>query len=174
MKLQKPRKYRQEIRSIFFFYLHYNLLPIFILYPTYIKGNLSSISSHSSRLITHIPQPMKALASSATSNITAPDDNRKVVVIFAGIVLFLFEGVIFKCKSSIFKNHKIIMIGPPGSGKTVLAKRLPTILPPLSLHEALETTKIYSVSGKLGPDGNLISKRPYRSPHHTISDVVFM
>ena len=60
------------------------------------------------------------------------------------------------------------MIGPPGSGKTMLTKRLPTILP---LHEALKTTKIHSVAGKLGPDANLISKRPYRSPHHTISDV---
>ncbi len=66
------------------------------------------------------------------------------------------------------------MIGPPGSGKTMLAKRLPTILPPLTLHEALETTKIHSVAGKLGSDANLISKRPYRSPHHTISDVVFI
>ena len=68
----------------------------------------------------------------------------------------------------------IIMIGPSGSGKTMLAKRLPAILPPLSLHEALETTKIHSVAGKLGPEANLVSKRPYRSPHHTISDVVFI
>ena len=68
-------------------------------------------------------------------------------------------------------GHNIIMIGPPGSGKTMLAKRLPSILPPLTLQEALETTKIHSVAGKLGPDANLISKRPYRSPHHTISDV---
>ena len=64
------------------------------------------------------------------------------------------------------------MIGPPGSGKTMLAKRLPSILPPLTLQEALETTKIHSVAGKLGPDAQLISKRPYRSPHHTISEVV--
>ena len=112
MKIQKPKKYRQEIRSIFSFYLHYNLLPIFILHPTYIKGNLSSISSHSSRLITYIPQPIKALGSSTTSSITAPNDYRMVVVIFAGIVLFLWEGVIFKCKSSKFKNHNNIMIGP--------------------------------------------------------------
>lgn len=63
------------------------------------------------------------------------------------------------------------MIGPPGSGKTMLAKRLPSILPPLTLQEALETTKTHSVAGKLGPDAQLISNRPYRSPH-TISDVV--
>jgi magnesium chelatase family protein len=61
------------------------------------------------------------------------------------------------------------MIGPPGSGKTMLAKRMPSIL-----YEALETTKIHSVAGKLGIDATLISKRPFRSPHHTISDVVFI
>jgi magnesium chelatase family protein len=66
------------------------------------------------------------------------------------------------------------MIGPPGSGKTMLAKRMPSILPPLNLYEALETTKIHSVAGKLGIDATLISKRPFRSPHHTISDVVFI
>ena len=71
-------------------------------------------------------------------------------------------------------GHNIIMIGPPGSGKTMLAKCLPSILPPLTLHEALETTKIHSVAGKLGSKANLISRRPYRSPHHTISDVVFI
>jgi len=71
-------------------------------------------------------------------------------------------------------GHNVIMIGPPGSGKTMLAKRLPSILPPLSLHEALETTKIHSVAGTLGPDATLISTRPYRSPHHTISDVALV
>ena len=66
------------------------------------------------------------------------------------------------------------MIGPPGSGKTMLAKRLPSILPSLTLQEALETTKIHSVAGKLGPDANLVSKRPYRSPQHAISDVILL
>ncbi len=71
-------------------------------------------------------------------------------------------------------GHNVVMIGPPGAGKTMLAKRLPTILPPLSLHEALETTKIHSVAGKLGKDAALISTRPYRAPHHTISDVALV
>ncbi|MCI0560551.1 MAG: YifB family Mg chelatase-like AAA ATPase, partial [Nitrososphaera sp.] len=67
-------------------------------------------------------------------------------------------------------GHNIILIGPPGSGKTMLAKRLPTILPPMSFDEALETTKIHSVAGLLPPDTAIVSARPYRSPHHTISD----
>jgi magnesium chelatase family protein len=71
-------------------------------------------------------------------------------------------------------GHNVIMVGPPGAGKTMLAKRLPTILPPLSLHEALETTKIHSVAGKLGGNASLIAHRPYRSPHHTISDVALV
>jgi magnesium chelatase family protein len=71
-------------------------------------------------------------------------------------------------------GHNAILIGPPGAGKTMLAKRLPTILPPLSLHEALETTKIHSVAGKLPENTTLISKRPFRSPHHTISDVALV
>jgi magnesium chelatase family protein len=71
-------------------------------------------------------------------------------------------------------GHNAILIGPPGAGKTMLAKRLPTILPPLSLHEALETTKIHSVAGKLPEDSSLVSKRPFRSPHHTISDVALV
>ena len=71
-------------------------------------------------------------------------------------------------------GHNVIMIGPPGAGKTMLAKRLPSILPPLTLHEALETTKIHSVAGKLGTDAKLISQRPFRQPHHTISDVALV
>ncbi len=71
-------------------------------------------------------------------------------------------------------GHNVIMIGPPGAGKTMLAKRLPTILPPLSLVEALETTKIHSVAGKLGRDATLLTTRPFRSPHHTISDVALV
>ncbi|NDK57538.1 YifB family Mg chelatase-like AAA ATPase [Pontibacter fetidus] len=71
-------------------------------------------------------------------------------------------------------GHNLIMIGPPGAGKTMLAKRLPSILPPLSMHEALETTKIHSVAGKLGEASSLLTTRPYRSPHHTISDVALV
>ena len=71
-------------------------------------------------------------------------------------------------------GHNAILIGPPGAGKTMLAKRLPTILPPLSLYEALETTKIHSVAGKLPENSSLVSKRPFRSPHHTISDVALV
>ena len=69
-------------------------------------------------------------------------------------------------------GHNVIMIGPPGSGKSMMAKRLPSILPPLSLAESLETTQIHSVAGKLARESSLIARRPFRAPHHTISQIL--
>lgn len=71
-------------------------------------------------------------------------------------------------------GHNIVLIGPPGSGKTMLAKRLPSILPPMTLQEALETTKIHSVVGRLRAPSGLMTQRPFRAPHHTISDVALV
>jgi magnesium chelatase family protein len=71
-------------------------------------------------------------------------------------------------------GHNLLMVGPPGSGKSMLAKRLPSILPPLTIHESLETTKIHSVAGKIGRGTSLMAQRPFRSPHHTISNVAMV
>lgn len=71
-------------------------------------------------------------------------------------------------------GHNLIMVGPPGAGKSMMAKRIPSILPPFTLHEALETTKIHSVAGKIGKETSLMAKRPFRNPHHTISDVALV
>ncbi|MFN5417890.1 MAG: YifB family Mg chelatase-like AAA ATPase, partial [Flavobacteriia bacterium] len=71
-------------------------------------------------------------------------------------------------------GHNVILIGPPGAGKSMLAKRLPTILPPMTLDESLETTKIHSVAGKMKTEVGLVSERPFRKPHHTISDVALV
>lgn len=71
-------------------------------------------------------------------------------------------------------GHNLIMVGPPGSGKSMMAKRLPSILPPLTLSESLETTQIHSIAGKLGKNVSLIAQRPFRAPHHTISQVALV
>ena len=81
------------------------------------------------------------------------------------------EGVKRALEVAAAGGHNVLLIGPPGSGKSMMAKRLPSILPPLSLAESLETTQIHSVAGKLGANESLISQRPFRSPHHTISQV---
>lgn len=122
----------------------------------------------------HITEVMEMLNSDTKTGIVKLDAADQLLQL--GIYNFDFEDV--KGQENIKRaleiaaagGHNVIMIGPPGSGKTMLAKRLPSILPPMSIEEALETTKIHSVAGILPEDSALISSRPYRSPHHTISD----
>jgi len=84
------------------------------------------------------------------------------------------EGIKRALEIAAAGGHNVIMIGPPGAGKTMLAKRIPSILPPLSLEESLETTQIHSVAGKMRKEDSLIAVRPFRAPHHTISDVALV
>ena len=84
------------------------------------------------------------------------------------------EGIKRALEIAAAGGHNVILIGPPGSGKTMLAKRLPSILPPLSLEESLETTQIHSVAGKMRSEDTLIAVRPFRAPHHTVSDVALV
>jgi magnesium chelatase family protein len=114
-----------------------------------------------------------AVRNAGLKGLILPQQNTAEAAVVEGIEVHGAErllDVVRFLKGAAAGSHNILMVGPPGSGKTMLARRLPSILPPLTLDKALETTKIHSVAGLLGAGQALVATRPFRSPHHTISD----